>query len=322
MRAGAVLWSLGGQRGRGWGAAGVLRLLVLAVCAVLVAGVLEVVAAPVVAPRAAAATAPAAGEFVPLTQTRIVDTRIHQGLSGPVVAGNVYSFQVTGQGGVLSDVGQVAAVVMTITAVNPGADMALEVWAEGTPAPPLTNLIANQGQTVANSIITKVGSTGKASVLASASSTDFLVDVEGYYTSASAATGAATFVPLTLGRVYDSRTGAGPLAQGETRTIPVLGHAGVPSSGVSAVVLNVISDHATAPTWFAVWPGGPRPDPSSVLNVNNGYTTAAMVQVGVAADGTVSVYNALGTSDVVVDVEGYYLPPTADAANYYTPITP
>ena len=242
----------------------VLRVLALVTAATLVATLLQVIAPPEFVPRAVAATSPAAGEYVPLTQTRIVDSRIGQGLSGPVVAGTDSSFQVTGQGGVPA-VSQVAAVVLTVTAVTPSVNSWTTFWAQGTTAPAATSLILNAGQTVANSLITKVGSTGLVSVKMGSGSMHLLVEVQGYYTSSSATTAAATFVPLTLARVYDSRSGGSALGAGATRTVPVLGKGGVPSSGVAAVVLNVTSTGSTASTYLEVWPGGTRPNPGSTL---------------------------------------------------------
>ncbi len=60
---------------------------------------------------------------------------------------------------------------------------------------------------------------------------------------AAAATGAAgTFVSLPPSRVLDTRTGngaTGPVTGYSTVSVQVTGRGGVPSSGVSAVVLNV-----------------------------------------------------------------------------------
>ena len=47
------------------------------------------------------------------------------------------------------------------------------------------------------------------------------------------------FVGLAPTRLLDTRTDGGAVGPGETRSLPVTGADGVPSSGVSAVVLNV-----------------------------------------------------------------------------------
>jgi hypothetical protein len=45
-----------------------------------------------------------------------------------------------------------------------------------------------------------------------------------------------------------------------------------------------------------------------------------LVQVGVDGAGKISVFNNSGTTDVVVDVEGYYLGSTSDPRNFFVPI--
>jgi YD repeat-containing protein len=165
--------------------------------------------------------------------------------------------------------------------------------------------------------------TGQVTVLTGATgTTDMTVDVQGYYTNSSTTTTGSTFVALTPTRIYNTATGLGgrstPIGAAGTAKVPVLGQGGVPSSGVSAVVVNVTASNETANTWLQVWSGSGSAQ--SNVQVPLGLTVAAMVQTAIGSDGTISVYNAGGTVDINVDVEGYYLDSTQDAATYFVPI--
>ena len=86
----------------------------------------------------------------------------------------------------------------------------------------------------------------------------------------------------------------------------VTGKGGVPSSGVSAVVLNVTATEPTAVSFLSVSPGdSPRPVVSN-LNWTAGQTVPNLVVVKVGADGSVHLYNYAGLVHLVVDVAGWY----------------
>ncbi|MFC1404867.1 MULTISPECIES: hypothetical protein [Streptacidiphilus] len=118
-----------------------------------------------------------------------------------------------------------------------------------------------------------------------------------------------TYVPVAPTRVLDTRSGTGgfnrPLGAGGSLALPVAGRAGVPSSGVGAVVLNVTATGATLSSWMSVYPDGqPRPTVSN-LNFGKGRTVANLVTVPVV-DGQVDLYNAYGSVNAVADLVGYY----------------
>lgn len=92
---------------------------------------------------------------------------------------------------------------------------------------------------------------------------------------------------------------------GEVRTIAVAGQAGVPASGVGAVLVNLTATSVTAPTFVTAWPSGQaRPDTSN-LNPVPGQDTANLAVVPVDATGAISLYNHAGSAELVVDVVGY-----------------
>jgi hypothetical protein len=125
-------------------------------------------------PLVAAAAAAATTDFVPLSPTRILDTR---GGSKPA-AGETVDLQVTGAGGV--PVSGVGAVVMNVTATRASAPGFVTVWPTGQPLPTASNLnIEHVDQTVPNLVIVPVGTNGKVSIYTQ-SGTDLIADVAGW----------------------------------------------------------------------------------------------------------------------------------------------
>ena len=136
--------------------------------------------------------------------------------------------------------------------------------------------------------------------------------------------GRGAYQALVPARILDTRLGGGPLGPGATRNVQVLGQGGVPSSGVSAVLLNVTVTDTTAPSFLIVWPAGIPQPLASNLNWTVGKTVPNLVEVAVGAGGQISFYNGFGTVDVVLDMEGYVGVPTAvpPPAGLYNPVVP
>jgi RHS repeat-associated protein len=120
------------------------------------------------------------------------------------------------------------------------------------------------------------------------------------------------YQPLTPARIADTRTGSGkpyagqPIGPGGTLNVQATGMGGVPSTGVSAVVVNVTEATATGSTFLTVFPTGVSRPTSSNVNAVAGGIANNEVTVPVGTGGQVSIYNAAGTTNVVVDVLGYY----------------
>jgi hypothetical protein len=166
------------------------------------------------------------------------------------------------------------------------------------------------GQTVANLVVVKLGTDGAVGLYNNAGNTNLLADVVAW----SRADG--HFVGLSPARVLDTRAGT-PVAPGGTIDVPVRGVGGVPGTGVGTVVVNITATRPTSPTYLTVWPSGAnRPDASS-LNATLDQTVANLVFAPVGANGSISIFNERGTTDVLVDVVGY----VADGAAY-VPLNP
>lgn len=267
------------------------------------------VATGLVIAGAAPAQAATGSTYVPLTATRILDTRT----SGPALgAGATRTITVTGLAGIPANAAQVTAIVANVTVTGPTSASFLTVYPGGTPRPGPSNLDFAAGETVANMVISQVSSTGTISIYNHVGTVQVVVDVTGYYTPA-VTQGTSTFNPVTPTRILDTRNAIGvptrtPIPQQGTLRVQVEGLAGIPENGVSAVVLNVTAVNSTTGGNLTIYPddGSPRPATSN-LNFGPKQTMANLVMVSMPHDATsVLIFNPFGSTDVLVDAAGYY----------------
>jgi subtilisin family serine protease len=131
----------------------------------------------------------------------------------------------------------------------------------------------------------------------------------------------ADYVPLTPARFLDTRSmatgartfdgndlGCGAVGQGlmNVRTLVVGGRAGIPSTGVDAVAVNVTVVSPTASNYVTVYPSGtPKPNASNI-NFVAGQTIPNMAIVKLGSDGKIAIYNEGGSTQVIVDVVGWF----------------
>jgi hypothetical protein len=181
---------------------------------------------------------------------------------------------------------------------------------------------------VPNRVIVPVGtggsSTGRVSIYNKDGWADYIVDVGGWFTDASdpGATG-AKLTGVVPSRICDTRPGTStpcsgtPLAANAVLNVMVAGHSGVPSmSGAGApkaVVVNVTVTQPSAgsdqaPNFLTVFPG---PANSALLlisdlNFTAGETVPNLVLVKLGSDGSINLAIHDGTTDVIVDVVGWY----------------
>jgi hypothetical protein len=128
--------------------------------------------------------------------------------------------------------------------------------------------------------------------------------------TAQAATSAGSYHPLPQTRIVDTRFGIGaPVAKvgpNGTLTFAAVGQGGVPTTDVAAVVFNLTAVVPSQGSFITAYPAGPTKPEVSNLNVDAGVTRANQVTVPVGANGAVSLYNAFGSVDMLVDILGYY----------------
>jgi hypothetical protein len=95
-------------------------------------------------------------------------------------------------------------------------------------------------------------------------------------------------------------------------------------TGATAVALNVTAVGGTSFSLLTVYPTGESPVPTaSNLNFPAHTALANSVVAQIGTGGAVNIFNALGTVDVLADVEGYFVPAASSApAGEYHPIVP
>jgi Ca2+-binding RTX toxin-like protein len=251
---------------------------------------------------------PAGAGLTVVTPARAFDTRVGQHgvldvAQTKIAAGSFVDVPLADVFG--SAVGTVAAVSMNVTVDGPSAAGFLTVYPCGTmPDSSSVNFVA--GETVANTVIAPLSSSGHACFFAS-QDTDVIVDVNGWLAPGSG------FTPVDPTRVFDTRSGQGgaiDVAKRKVAGAHVLGVEldnlfGSPAAGqVDAVSLNVTVDGTEGAGYVAVFPCGSMPSVSSVNFVAN-ETVANAVIAPLSATGTVCFYSSMPT-DLVVDVNGWF----------------
>jgi uncharacterized protein YvpB len=136
-----------------------------------------------------------------------------------------------------------------------------------------------------------------------------------------------SYRPLPPTRILDTRNGTGgitaPIGPASSREVQVTGVGGVPAIGVSSVAINVTVTNTSADSYLTVYPTGSPLPPTSNLNWIARQTVPNLVVVPVGAGGKITLYNGFGSSDAVIDVEGWYGPSSTETRDgLYNALTP
>jgi len=136
-----------------------------------------------------------------------------------------------------------------------------------------------------------------------------------------------SYRPISPVRIADTRSAAsggatvdganvatGRVEAGGILTVPVVGRGGVPAQSVGAVALNVTIVNPTASGHLTVFPSDVVRPNSSNINFAPNQTVPNMVLSKLGADGSVSLFNANGSVDVIIDVVGWFLASSGDEA--------
>ncbi|HRE00981.1 MAG TPA: hypothetical protein PLV68_06750, partial [Ilumatobacteraceae bacterium] len=199
--------------------------------------------------------------------------------------------------------------VLNVTVDQPTVGSFLTVWPTGAPRPNASNLNYRADQTVPNLVTAQLGLDGKVSIFNAAGSAHVIADVAGWFPAISG------FAPMQPSRLADTRADgetvdgrgarSGALGSGTVLDVQVTGRARVPADA-TAVVVNVTAVTPTTASYLTVWPtGAPRPWASN-LNLSPGAVRPNLVVARVGEGGQISVFNASGAVDVVVDVAGWF----------------
>ncbi len=240
------------------------------------------------------------GAFAPVAPTRLLDTRN----TAPVGAFSSVSFQAAGVAGVPANV---SAVVFNLTVTQPQSSGHIIAYASGTTVPGTSSENFIAGQTIPNSVTVPVGTDGKITLLNnSPGTTDLIADIAGYYI-AGTPTVPGAFVPVAPTRLLDTRNTA-PAGAYSSVSFQAAGVAGVPAN-VSAVVFNLTVTQPQSSGHIIAYASGTTVPGTSSENFIAGQTIPNSVTVPVGTDGKVTLLNnSPGTTDLIADIAGYYLP--------------
>ncbi len=247
----------------------------------------------------------AGGGTVSVTPRRVLDTRIGLGASSAIAAGGSIPLQVTG-GAVPADA---AAVLVNLTVAGPSMPGYLAAYPAGVGVTGVSNVNFVAGQTTANLALVKIGNNGSIAILnGSGAPANVVADVMGYVTGSGTA-GAFHAADLPV-RILDTRIGNGrfgPIPANQDVTLQITGRAGVPTTGVTAVVLNLTVTDCTSAGYVSAFASGTSWPGTSNLNYVAGTTAPNQVVVAVGADGAVVLHNASGSGSVqlIADIQGY-----------------
>src|SRR5579871_6839543 len=127
--------------------------------------------------------------------------------------------------------------------------------------------------------------------------------------------------PVAPCRVVDTRNpngqfGGPPIQGGTYRTFPIpQGGCNIPASA-AAYSLNVTVVPHSPLGFLTIWPAGEAQPYVSTMNSPDGRTKANAAIVPAGASGAVNVY-VTNTSDVILDINGYFAPPTQGSLQFY-----
>ncbi|MBS2965095.1 right-handed parallel beta-helix repeat-containing protein [Actinocrinis puniceicyclus] len=264
---------------------------------------------------------------------RVLDTRKGIGTGGTVAklgSDSTLKLKIAGAGTTGDTIPTgISAVVLNLTVTHPTAGGYLTAYPNqgygGVPQtrPTVSNVNFSPGQSVPNLAIVPVGPDGVVDLYnGSGGTVDVIADVSGYFSQ----TTAAGYYSMDPYRLVDTRKGVGaPQAQVSANgsiSVQIDGadRGELPTSGVTAVALNVTAVNAKAGGYLTVYPDGTTRPTASNLNFSAGQVIANAVIVPVGTDGKIRVFNgSSGGTDVLVDLVGYY---NANGGAAYLPNTP
>ncbi len=269
--------------------------------------------------EAAVATVTGQSTFVPLSPSRVLDTRTdlggHQG-----VMGSGETFDLT-----LSIPAEATAVVLNVTATQASTETVIRVYptpASGAAVPTVSNLNVVAGVTVADQVTSRIGAGRAVRLRNDSGTTHLVVDLAGYYVAGGSGSG---FVGTAPKRLLDTRLTSTPLGAGQPRTVDLSvlsdgSPSGVPADA-TAVVFNYTAVQPTGNTVLRAYPGSAVPTVSN-LNPPRGSVVANLTTVAVDTSNgrpEVTLLNGSGRVDVVLDLAGWYVP---DRGDVFHPVDP
>jgi hypothetical protein len=240
----------------------------------------------------------------PIPPIRVLNTRETGKIGSVIGTAEPTTFNVYGKGGLPSS--GISAVVLNVTVVSPevgneGGFLTVYPCASGRPDASNLNFVNNQ--TIPNTVIAPVDTNGNICFY-SYGKTHVLADVAGYFPSGSSL---KTLSPSRILNTRSTAKGGNLDGTAEPLTFNVYGKGGLPTSGISAVLLNVtaVDPEVNGSGFLTVYPcASGRPDASNLNFVNN-QTIPNTVIAPVDTNGNICFYS-YGKTHVLADVAGYF----------------
>jgi hypothetical protein len=258
--------------------------------------------------------------FVSIVPCRVVDTRDDTkptGFGPPFISGGTSrSFDIPNGPCSIPAIAQ--AYSLNVTVVPHGDLGYLTVWPTGQSQPLVSTLNSLDGRVKANAAIV----TGGATSVFATNDTDVVLDINGYFVSNTDAA-ALAFYPMTPCRLVDTRPGApstiitGTLAAGSDTTLPILSSSCPVPATAQAYSLNFTLVPPAAVDYLTVYPTGESRPIVSTLNDPTGTVEANAAIAPAGTGGSIDVF-VTQTTDLVVDINGYFAPVAAGALSLYT----
>lgn len=130
------------------------------------------------------------------------------------------------------------------------------------------------------------------------------------------------FVPLTPCRVLDTRGAGGPLQGGSTTIVPMTSQICNTPASATAFSLNVTLVPAGGPVgYLTIWPTDQLQPTVSTMNSPDGRIKANAAIVGAGTLNNISIYVS-NTTNVLLDIDGYFVPTGTPSALAFYPMTP
>ena len=199
------------------------------------------------------------------------------------------------------------AAALKVTVTDSLASGFWTVFPTGSTRPLASNLnVVGIGTTIANQVIAPLNA-GRTTVFAQYGG-HLVIDLVGWFTGNSALPAdVGLFVPVSPTRLLDSREPPLGLKPGKNRTaqVAVAGIAGLPATGIGAVVVNATVTDTTASGFFSLWPAQTYRPTTSSLNVTRIGQTIANHVITPVSPGGFGFYTQNG-AHLIVDIAGWY----------------
>ncbi len=263
--------------------------------------------------------------FTPITPTRVCDTRIGS-LIPPNGCNNNGNNPGTLNNSSLLDVplsayvpSSAQAVLVNITVTNTTVDNDFVDLTEGgaNKVPSISTVNIGSSQTVAEIATVTLGPSKDIQVFNMYGQADIIIDLAGYFSPL--ASSVYNFGFINPERICDTRIGSNvspnqcnkngtlssPLSPDSTLSVSASQVPGIPSNA-SGLVANITATNATQEgDYLTVFQSGTPKPPSSNLNIGSQQTVSNTVILPYSLAQDISIYNFIGTVDVIVDVVGY-----------------